>query len=266
MKKQRTVYYKSEKDDFFEIKDSDIKIDGSYKYVNKSVFSKIKAFILYRIVATPLAFLYTRIKFKERYIGKEKLKPYKKTGYFIYANHTQPIGDALSPNVLVFPKKLYVVVNKENLALPVIKKATVSLGALPLPDDLRAARNFSEAISERLDKGCAVAIYPEAHVWPYYTGIRDFDAAALEPAMKNDVPVFTLTRVYKKRRFGKKPRCELYVDGPFFKDPSLPKRQSREDLKTRLYSAMAERAATSDVEFIKYVKTDEKEESCQAEP
>lgn len=260
MKGENAFYYKSEKDDFFsQTKKPLPDIDENYKY-KEGFVQKILSFICHRIIAPPIAFFYIKLVLREKYIGKEKLKPYKKKPYLIYLNHTQPIADAVSPNILIFPKKLYIIVNKENLALPVIGKATARLGALPLPDNLKAARNFSEAIAERLKSGASIAIYPEAHVWPYYTGIREFGAETLEPAIKNSSPVFTFTRVYKKKKDGKKPRHIIYVDGPFFPDSELTKREAREKLRLEITNAMRERASLSDCEYIKYIKAEDSAE------
>lgn len=258
LKQGDVFYYESEKDDFFFQSKPLPRIDESYKY-KKGFFGKLYEFFLHRIVAPPIAFPYIKLFLREKYYGKEKLKPYRKHGYFLYLNHTQPVADAVSPNVMIFPKKLYIIVNKENLALPAIGKATRFLGAIPLPDNLKAAKNFSGTISDVISKGAAVALYPEAHVWPYYTGIRDFDATSIEPAVKNNAPVFTVTRVYKSRGKNKKPRHELYIDGPFFPDTELSKREAREKLKTEILTAMKERAALSDTEWVRYIKKEEKE-------
>ena len=256
MKKERVLYYASEKDDFFSRMKSLPRIDESYKY-KKGFFSKLYEFFLHRIVAPPIAFPYIKLFVREKYFGKEKLKPYKKQGYFLYSNHTQAVLDAVSPNVMIFPKKLRIIVNKENLALPGIGQATKYLGAVPLPDNLKAAKNFSDAISCALKRGEAIAVYPEAHVWPFYTGIREFGSESFELAVKNSVPAFSVTRVYKNRRTGKKPRHEVYIDGPFFPDTKISKKEAREKLRLEILCAMKERASLSDCEWVKYIKLGE---------
>lgn len=248
-----TLFYKTENDDFFPSDDGQAPIDGSYEYIPRGIMRPL-SFVLYRIIAKPIALLYTKLKFRERYIGREKLRPYRKCGYFMYMNHTQAIADAFTPNTVLYRKRVFVIVNKANLALPGIGRATVLLGALPLPDNLAAARNFNAAIEKRLGEGAAIAVYPEAHVWPYYTEIRDFPDTALEPAVKSGAPVFTATRVYKKRKRGNKPRCEIFIDGPFFRGGSLSRREARAKLWREVYSAMTERAAGSDIRYITYKK------------
>jgi len=257
MKTGETRIYKTESDDFFPPNENAAPITGEYRYIKRGIYRPL-SFFLYWIIAKPLTVLYTKLKFREKYIGREKLKPYRRSAYFMYLNHTQPIADAATPNTVVFGKKVYVVVNRDNLALPVIGPATPLLGALPLPDCLAAARNFNAAIEKRLSEGAAIAVYPEAHVWPYYTGIRPFSDTVLEPCMRAPgVPVFALTRVYKRRKRGSKPRCEIYVDGPFMPKGELPKREARRLLASEILEAMKKRAELSDIDLIIYKKEED---------
>lgn len=252
----RTVYYASDSDDFLSLgKREDIRIDASYDYSRDTLPRRIGDFIAYRLLATPAAFLYTKLKFRERFIGKEKLKAFNKTGYYIYSNHTQPIADAFSPNVLTYPKKNSVIINKDNLNLPILGRHLKRLGGLPLPDDLKAARAFALEIEKRIGRGEAVTVYPEAHVWEYHTEIRDFPDSALDLPLRTDSPVFTATRTYRlaKRRV----ICDIYVDGPFLPDQALPRRDARAKLKSEVYSAMKERSRLSDVKVVEYIRKEE---------
>ncbi len=254
--KKRCLYYKTESDDFFKTDKPLPKIDESYIYIKRGFWHKAITFFLYRIIATPCALFYSRFILRDKFIGKEKLKKYKRQGFFIYSNHTQAIGDAFTPNIFLFPKRVYVVVGKDNLALPIIGKRTSYLGAIPTPDNLRAAINFNQVLSERIKEGAAVVIYPEAHVWPYYTGLRDFSINSLEPPIREGSPVFTAARVYKSRGNGKRPRSLIYIDGPFIPDPSLPKKERRERLGEEVREALKARVCLSDTEYIEYIKED----------
>lgn len=255
MKKTKTIYYESESDELLPRgKREPPRIDGSYRYIGSGLLHRVAAFVFYRVIMTPIAFIYTRLKFSERYVGKEKLKAYRGRGFFIYSNHTQMLGDAFSPNVVAFPKRVYVVVSSANLALPVIGGKTALLGALPLPDDVRAARHFTEAVKRRLSEGAAIAVYPEAHVWEYYTGLRPFGGEAFELPVMAGAPVFAVTRVYRKRRHGARPKCVLYVDGPFIPNAALSRRAARDELCEQVKAAMLARTKLSDAELIKYEK------------
>ena len=256
MEKRRIIYYEDELNDEFSVAQiTPRKIDESYVYYHSSLFKRLTHFFWYRIVFTPIAFFYTKLKHRHRVIGRKKLKPFKKSGYFIYGNHTQDIGDAFIPNMLSVPQDSYVIVHPNNVSMPFLGKITPSLGALPLPDGMGAYKNFMSAIEKRIDEGCAIVIYPEAHIWPYYTGIRPFGDASFAYPIRLDTPVFCFTNTYQKRRLSKKPKIVTYVDGPFYAVEGNAK-EKRAQLRDTVYDTMRQRARESTVEFIKYVKRD----------
>ncbi|MBQ8235876.1 MAG: hypothetical protein IJZ37_04235, partial [Clostridia bacterium] len=146
MDKRKVIYYSDElNDEFSTAKITPRIIDGNYNYCRNSFLAKISRFFCYRLIAAPLAFLYTKCSFHHKIIGKEKLRAVKEGGYFLYGNHTQDIADALIPSMLTLPKASYVIVHPNNVSMPILGKITPYLGALPLPDDLTAYRNFIKA-------------------------------------------------------------------------------------------------------------------------
>lgn len=255
LSKPRVIYYSDERNDEFSAAQiTPKKIDGNYVYCHDSRFKKYTHFFWYRNIFTPIAFFYTKIKFHHRIVGKEKLREYGDSGYFIYGNHTQDIGDAFIPNMLNLPKDNYVIVHPNNVSMPLLGKITPSLGALPLPDDLKAYRNFMSAIERRISEKRAVVIYPEAHIWPYYTGIRQFPDTSFHYPVKLGVPTFCFTNTYKKRRGSKKAQIVTYIDGPFLPNTDLPLREQKKELCDRVYRCMSERAECSDICVINYIK------------
>ncbi len=261
MDKRKVIYYTDELNDEFSVAViTPKKIDKDYVYCYNTAWKRFTRFFWYRIVATPLAVGYLKFKFHHKVVGRELLKKHRSTGYFIYGNHTQDIGDALIPNVLDIPKQTYVIVHPNNVSMPILGRITPSLGALPLPDDMKAYRNFLRAIEQRIGEGAKVVIYPEAHIWPFYTGIRPFSDESFIYPIKHGVPAFCFTNTYQKRRFSKKPRIVTYIDGPFYPDEKLPSRERKKELRDRIYECMCERAKLSEVEWIKYVKREEKDD------
>ena len=258
MDKRKVIYYRDEQNDEFSVAQiTPKKIDGGYIYIHKSPFKRFTRVFWYDIVAKPLAFLYTKIAFHHKMIGREVLKDYLKKPYFIYGNHTQDICDALIPSMLNIRKSVFVIVHPNNVSMPILGRITPSLGAIPLPDGREAYRNFLEAIDTRISEGCAVTVYPEAHIWPYYTGIRPFKDVSFSYPVRLGTPVFCFTNTYQKRRFGKKPKIVTYVDGPFFADENLKPHERKADLRNRVYDRMCERAKNSNVEMIKYIKAED---------
>ncbi len=250
------TYYTDELNDEFSTAIIKAKpIDENWVYIHTSPWKKFTHFFWYRIVAIPIARIWLKLKFRHKIIGREKLKGIdKKQGYFIYGNHTQPTGDALIPTFINRPRDTYVIVHPNNVSMPYLGRVTPSLGALPLPDNLAAMRNFNRAIETRISEGRPIAIYPEAHIWPYYTGIRPFTDQSFSYPIRLGTPVFCFTNTYQKRKRGNKPRLITYVDGPFYPDPALKGAAQRKELRDRVYEAMCERSRLSDCEVIKYVR------------
>ena len=216
-------------------------------------------FFMYRIVAQPLSWLFLKIKFAHRIRNKKVLRGQKKP-YFIYANHTSAAADPFVPTMVCSPKKVYVVVHAANVSMPVLGKINPYIGALPLPDGIEASKNFTAAMEKRLKQRRVICIYPEAHIWPYYTGIRPFTEASFRYPVRYDTPVYAFTNVYKKRKHLFTPKIITYVDGPFFPDKTLHVPVARKKLRDQVYEAMCARSKLSDYDGIIYKKADENQE------
>ncbi len=262
MDRRRIIYYQDEqRDEFSPAQITPKKIDAHYRYCRDSFFEWLWHVFCYRIVATPIAWLYTKLKFHHKVDrqSRARLRACRRSGGFLYGNHTQDIADAFIPPMMTFPKKHFVIVHPNNVSMPVLGRCTPYLGALPLPDDMEAYRNFRAAIEKRIAQKKTVVIYPEAHIWPYYTGIRPFSDTSFSYPVKYNTPTYCFTNTYQKRRWSKKPRIVTYVDGPFFPDFTLPAAQQRKDLRDQVYACMTERAKCSSVVWIEYRKQEEAE-------
>lgn len=253
----KTFYYTDELNDDFAGTDIDTKkITGEYRYLTKNPVRKAFAWFLYHIIVTPLVFLYNKIGHGERIVGREKLKPYKKTGFFLYGNHTRAAGDGYEPSLLAFPRKAYVIAGPDAVSIPGVRRLVQDLGVIPLPSDTASARNFHAALTELAQKGFPIAIYPEAHIWPYYTKIRPFPDGSFRYPAEFQKPLFTFTTTYQKRGFLPLQRATVYVDGPFFPDPSKNARENRAMLRAQAYETMVKRSEESTFARCRYVKTD----------
>ena len=250
----KIIYYEDElNDEFSEAKIIPRKIDENYKYFHKNPFWNFCSFIMQNFVSMPIKCLDLKFKFRHKYVGKEKLKQCKKTGYFIYANHTQAFEDTFIPSVANYPKRNFLIVNPENVSMKGMKTLVEMLGAIPIPDTKEAMKNFLDFIGYRISKKSSITIYPEAHIWPYYTKIRPFKSVSFKYPVKLNVPVFCITNTYQKRRKDKV-KIVSYVDGPFYKNDDLNPKEAQEDLRNRIYNQMVERSKNNNIEVIKYIK------------
>lgn len=261
MDRREVIYYEDELNDEFSTAVIEARrIDETYIYDRPGFIRKCTRFFWYRIIFTPIAFFYVKFCLHQRSVGKEKLKPFRKKGIYLYGNHTQDIGDPFTPNVFCFPKRESFIVHANNVSMPVLGRINPSLGAIPLPDTREAYRNFIDCVNGRIEKGHTVVIYPEAHIWPYYTKIRPFPDASFGYPAKGGTPVFCFVNTYQKRGNKKKPRMVTYIDGPFYPDMELNLKERRKKLRDEVYDTMCERAKNSNTEVIKYIKKSTEEQ------
>ena len=64
-----------------------------------------------------------------------------------------------------------------------------------------------------------------------------------------------MTNTYQK--YGKnkeKIKIVTYIDGPFYPNNELPKKEAQKELRDKIYNQMVERSKNSNVEHIKYIK------------
>ena len=266
MDKRKVIYYEDERNDEFSTAVIEPRrIDGDYVYDRRGPLRAVTRFFWYRMVATPIAFLYVKLALRQKSVGREKLKPFRKQGIYMYGNHTQAVGDPFTPNVFSFPKRVSFIVHANNVSMPVLGRINPSLGAIPLPDNMEAFKNFRACVNGRIEKGHAVVIYPEAHIWPYYTKIRNFPDDSFGYPAKSDTPVFCFVNTYKGRGEGKKPDMITYIDGPFYPDMDIPLKQRRKKLRDEVYETMCRRAENSDIEVIRYIRKEKAEADAEAE-
>ena len=251
--KQKIIYYSDPlNDDFVTAKGKAPEITPDFKFIHRGIIWRALSFLAYRVIMTPVAALYCKIKFRMKTVDRRTARPNRRQGCFLYSNHTLLIGDAFVPTLLMFPKKVYVVVSPANLSARGTRNFLVMNGALPLPKSAAAFKKFVKAVGQRIDDGACVTVYPEAHVWPYYTGIRPFPCGSFRFAVKNRAPIYVSTTTFSRKKHGSAPRVTVYLDGPFYPDDSISPRAAEQQLRDTAYSIMSETAKLSTYSPIEY--------------
>lgn len=253
---RKTIYYSDELlDDFSNTNIKRKKLGPKFKYVHKNIFWRAICFFIYFIVAIPLVFIINKILNHQKYKNKKVLKQVKNTGYFIYGNHTSCINDVFSVPYLIFPKRNYVVCNPDATSLPLLRNLVQMLGAIPLANTFKEQKEFINCIEKRINQKQVVTIYPEAHIWPFYTKIRNYTYNSFKYAVKLNKPVFSITTCYQKRKILKRPKIVSYVDGPFYPNQNLSINEASKELRDKVYNVMCERVNTySTYEYYQYIK------------
>ena len=255
MKPKKIVYYNDPlNDDFAGNNIKDIPFPQKLKYRHpKNPIWWFFSELFYHFLAVPILWLVGKLGYGVKVIGKKNVRAFWRRGVFFYGNHTQIIGDALMPAFMVSPRYINVIVHPNNINIPGIGKYVPLLGGLPLPGNQKARQNFNAAIATRVSAHQPIFIYPEAHIWPFYTGIRPFVSDSFSYPVYYGAPVFCFTNTYHKRKNGKV-RIRTYIDGPFFPDPESSPKDAREQLRNEVYNTMCERAGFSTYQKIAYIK------------
>lgn len=255
MKKSRVVRYRSESDEIFTSSVKTKTVDKNFVYVRKGPWNWFLRHVFVRFLVMPFAKFWVRFGFHSKFVNRKLLKKHK-GGCFIYSNHTQAVPDAFRAAAAPLPNQSYIIVHADNISFPGIQPLMMALGTIPIPTETNGMINFMRTVELRA-KDHPVVVFPERHIWPYYTKIRPFSDVSFRYPVRCGVPAFVMTTTFHKRRFSQKPREVVYVDGPFYPDLSVPAKESQEDLCRRVYDTMCERARLSTYEYVRYEKAAE---------
>lgn len=257
---QQVIFYSDEEnDDFFEGKTFEGTIDEKFKYLPSNPFKKAWDFLLYYFVELPILCFVMFVVQGVRVKNRKAIKKLKNTGYVIVGNHTNAIDTYVGPIGIARPKRTYIISQSNTLKIPYLKHLVKSLGALPIAETMGALKNFDKATSQILKQKKAIIIFPEAHIWPYYTGTRPMRLSSFKLASKNQVPVVPIATTYQKRKFFKKPRMVVYIGEPIMFDKSLSANQNAQIYKQKTEEFIKEKTSQNNFVYRKYIKIENKD-------
>ena len=255
-----TYYRDSLHDDFANNNIKTQKLDENFKIIHTNKLYNFVSFILYYIIAKPLVWVLNKCAYRNKILNMKVLNKCKKQGYFLYANHTAAMGDAFTPNLLSC-KRNYVVASHDTFSIKGLRNIVLMLGAIPVYKDGEGFKNYVNAMEYRIKQKRTVALYSEAHIWPYYTGIRPFTAGSFRYPFDMNAPVYCLTNTWVKAKLKRKPKLVTFVDGPFYPDKALERTEGIEKLRNEVYQVMKQRSkSVKQYEYIKYIKVPNREE------
>ena len=266
-KKTKVIYYSDElNDDFAGTSIKQKKVDNHFKFVKKNIIHRFFAFLIYYLIAIPVIYTYARTIRHVKYVNRKAVKKVKGP-CFLYGNHTGII-DAYSPGLICFPKRSKILVSPDTVSIKGIKNIVQMLGAIPVPNDASGMKKFVQAIKYCNEKKYTIAIYPEAHIWPFYTGVRPFkDTSFAYPIMTNS-PVFAFFTAYSEpkgfmHKF-RKANVTVYVSDPIYPDMTLPRKEAQKKLRDEVYNFMKDCSEKySTYKVIDYKHISEKAENAE---
>lgn len=253
-KKDRVIYWKDElNDDFDEVglKRPPVPKNYCYKRKHPILYWFVYYFIAKPIMGTYCLFHGIRVK------GKENLKKVKKKGYFLYSNHVA-ISDVFKfQSHIIHHKRVNIIGYSDAMTLKWIRGLERGLGYLPIPNDIDNLMKMKEAIKCLIDHKEVVLIYPEAHIWPYYTHIRNFKDVSFSYPAELNAPVLPAVTIWRGKE-GKKPKQTVIFGEPIYPNPELTPLENKKYLHEECLLRMKEIAEKyKQVEYIKYIKKED---------
>ena len=242
---KKIIYYDDTKNDDFANNGLEAKtVPPDFPFAIHNPVWAVLEFILYRLIATPLVWLIGKVGFGLKIKDRKNLRSLKDTGYFLYGNHTQSMMDAYTPSLLAFPKHIHIITGPEAVSVPVLRNAVQILGGIPLPGTVSGYRSFLNALHLRIKQNRGIAIYPEAHIWPWYTGIRPFSDGSFTYPVRENVPVIAYVTTYRKRKIFKNlwPCITVRISKPFYPDTTLSPHEAKKKLRDQVYEFMCQTA------------------------
>lgn len=243
------IYYEDElNDDFAGNGITRCEIDESYKYIHTGPVWNFFAFIVYYMIAFPLVWFFERVIMRVRFVNGGAVRRYK-GATFLYGNHTGWI-DAFTPNLISVPRRNRIVVSPDTVSIKGLRTVVEMMGAVPVPTSLRAMHAFREAVEHYHKKNRNnITVFPEAHIWPYFTGVRNFRDTSFAYPAKAGCPVFAFFTAYTEPKgflsCFRKANMTVYVSDPIYAEEGLDERDARRDLRDKVYAFMKEASEKS---------------------
>lgn len=260
----KTIYYTDELNDDFAATNG-IKTQAlppDYKWIHTGFLWNFFADILYYLIVFPLVKIFNTIVVGLHVKNRGVIRRLK-SGCFLYSNHTMHIDPLLSADVSGWGHRTYFMAGNDAFSIKGLYHLVAMLGAMPLGYDMASMKEMLNTVSKRYHQSSCITIYPEAHIWPYYVGIRPFKSASFAYPVLLSAPVVAMVVTYRKRNFPfglifKKPAITIYCSDPMYANPTLSRKAAKEDLRNRVYLWMKETAEKySTYEFIHYEKENE---------
>lgn len=260
-KKKKVRYYQDELNDDFAVSNGKLKPPkdiGEFKYLHTNSWWKFWAGFI-RLTVPPIVHAFCKLFYGYTIKNKKNIRKLK-SGCFVYANHVHTLCDALACGPIMGNRKGFkVIVSRETLAIDNLRGLLTCLGIIPLPSGLRETRNYLEALNYYTQKRQGILIYPEAHLWPYYNGIRNYKDGSFDYPCRFDLPAIGVVTIFKKRKVLRflPPRVVTYIGMPEYPNKDLSSLDARKELRDRIYnfqvSTIAKRGS---YEYIRYEKAE----------
>lgn len=226
----------------------DIKFDGTYTYLDKSLKFKIMHILIY-LTTWLLAFPLNRIRFGLRIEGREKIRRNRKlfaNGMMTVCNHVHRwdmicVLQAMRYRMAWIPMYAQPFRGKDGYLMKYI-------GGLAIPDEHSGLRKFDKALNELHAGKKWFHIFPESCSWRFYAPLRPFKIGAFNMAYRFAIPVVPLMISFRPRTgwrklFGnREPLITIRVGDPILPDLSAPRKEEAARMRDTAHKTMLDMA------------------------
>lgn len=253
----KEIYYSDLKHDDFAGTNIETKtVDASYRYLHGKLWTAVSHVVYYGI-AFPLVWFFCCGLLGIRIVNRKAVRKIPAgQSFFLYGNHTH-FSDAMLGSIVAFPKRAEVISGPDAVSIRGIAWLVAMLGGLPIPSSRKGMERFMEAIETHSTHGRCITIFPEAHIWRYFTGIRPLDPVSFRYPVRLDRPVIAMCLTYQKRKGLFKntlwPKRVLYVSDPILPRTDLPPKEAQRRLRDAVQEFLERSAVHSDCERIRYI-------------
>ena len=159
---KRIIYYRDAANEDYAGTDIDTKSVGAdFPFAPIGAIWKFFAFIAYYVIAAPLVFFYCYLICGFRVKNRKAIRKIRKTGFFLYANHSH-FTDAFLAPIVAFPKRAYVIVGPDTVSIKGLRNFVQMVGAIPIPErpriiilnkvDMPEAKELAEFVKPEFEK------------------------------------------------------------------------------------------------------------------
>ncbi|MCR5709891.1 MAG: 1-acyl-sn-glycerol-3-phosphate acyltransferase [Bacteroidales bacterium] len=229
-------------------KNKDIRFDGTYPYLDKSLKFRFLHNLVYGIVWF-VAFPLNRIRFGLKIYGREKIRRNRRlfsNGVMTVCNHVHRWDMICVLQAMRFRKAWIPMYAQPFNGKDGFKMKYV--GGIPIPEEYGGLVKFNQAMNELHGRKAWIHIFPESCSWKFYAPLRPFRTGAFNLAFKYSLPVIPMIISFRPRTgwrklFGKdEPLLTIHVGDPIVPDTSAPRKTEAARMLDLAHKTMLEMA------------------------
>lgn len=226
----------------------DIKFDGTYTYLDKSLKFKIWHLLIY-LTTWFVAFPLNRIRYGLKIEGREKIRKNKEilaNGMMTVCNHVHRWDMICVMQAMRYRKAwipMYAQPFRGNDGF-----LMKNIGGIAIPEEHSGLRAFDQALDELHANKQWIHIFPESCSWKFYAPLRPFKIGAFNMAYRYSLPIIPLVISFRPRTGWRKlfsknePLLTIHVGDPIVPDLNTPRKKEAERMRELAHKTMLKMA------------------------